>query len=212
MTLVGGNYKPVHNGTVTAVAEPGTAVRSSSSQSAHCWGYIQGLCPHSGDNCKFIHPADIVPYIKYTPCLTWPRCGYPTQVCPLKHPQVDKLPMSYPRGQPTMAHGTVPVVPQPQTAIARAAPYASEQLRPLAFPVAAHSASLYGAVPLVEPSSHIIPHDAAYASAVRYHNPVPPSAETFNESAVPGDFGVCGVHQGRGRRVSIAVQRPELRA
>jgi hypothetical protein len=55
------NYKPLHNGTVTAVAEPGTAPRSSSSQSAHCWGYIQGLCPHPGDTCKFIHPADILP-------------------------------------------------------------------------------------------------------------------------------------------------------
>src|SRR6266702_3186652 len=98
----------------------------------------------------------------------------------------------------------------------------------------ADPASLYGAVPLVEASSHIIPHDAAYASAVQYHNPVPPSAETFSppprvavrlsrpsddtghagrvsadKSVVPGDFGICGVHQGRGRRVSIAVQRPD---
>ncbi|KAH9024383.1 hypothetical protein EDB85DRAFT_2181672 [Lactarius pseudohatsudake] len=44
-TLIGGNYKPLHNGTATSAAEPGTAVRSSSSQSAHCWGYIQGLFP-----------------------------------------------------------------------------------------------------------------------------------------------------------------------
>lgn len=232
-TLVGGNYKPLHNGTATSAAEPGTAVRSSSSQSAHCWGYIQGLCPHSGDNCKFIHPADIVSYIKYTPCLTWPRCGYPTQVCPLKHPQVDKLPMSQPRGRPTVTHGTAPVVPQPQTAFVRA-PYAGEQPRPRAFPITADPTSLYGAVPFVEASSYIIPHDAAYASAVRYHNPVQPSAETFSppprvavrlsrpsddpghsgrvsadKYAVPGDFGLCGVHQGRGRRVSIAVQRPD---
>ncbi|KAI9434402.1 hypothetical protein H4582DRAFT_1979734 [Lactarius indigo] len=232
-TLVGGNYNPSHNGTVTTVAEPGTAVRSSSSQSAHCWGYIQGLCPHSGDKCKFVHPADTVPYIKYTPCLTWPRCGYPTQVCPLKHPQVDKLPMSQPRGRPTVGHATTPVVPQPQTPFIRA-PYAGEQPCPLAFPITADPMTLYGAVPLVEAPSHIIPHDAAYASAVRYHNPVPPSAETFSppprvtvrlsrpsdgaghvghisadRSAVPGDFGVCGVHQGRGRRVSIAVQKPD---
>ncbi|KAH8987423.1 hypothetical protein EDB92DRAFT_1875613 [Lactarius akahatsu] len=231
-TLVGNNYKPLHNGTTTSVAEPGTAVRSSSSQSAHCWGYIQGLCPHSGDNCKFIHPADIVPYIKYTPCLTWPRCGYPTQVCPLKHPQVDKLPMSQPRGRPSVTHGTAPVGPQPQTAFVRA-PYAGEQPCPRAFPITADPTSLYGAVPFVEASSHIIPHDAAYASAVRYHNPVQPSAETFSppprvavrlsrpsddaghsgrvsadKYAVPGDFGLCGVHQGR-RRVSIAVQRPD---
>ncbi|KAH8982862.1 hypothetical protein EDB86DRAFT_321790 [Lactarius hatsudake] len=232
-TLVGNNYKPLHNGTATSVAEAGTAVRSSSSQSAHCWGYIQGLCPHSGDNCKFIHPADIVPYIKYTPCLTWPRCGYPTQVCPLKHPQVDKLPMSQPRGRPTVTHGTAPVVSQPQTAFVRA-PYAGEQPRPRAFPITADPTSLYGAAPFVEASSHIIPHDAAYASAVRYHNPVQPSAETFSppprvavrlsrpsddaghsgrvsahKYAVPGDFGLCGVHQGRGRRVSIAVQKPD---
>ena len=61
-TLVGGNYnKPVQNGTVAGAPEPSTAQRSSSSQSAHCWGYIQGLCPHSGDTCKFIHPSNIVP-------------------------------------------------------------------------------------------------------------------------------------------------------
>ena len=34
--------------------------RSVSSKSAHCWGYIQGVCPHS-ETCKYLHPADIVP-------------------------------------------------------------------------------------------------------------------------------------------------------
>lgn len=34
--------------------------RSVSSKSAHCWGYIQGICPHS-DSCRYLHPADIVP-------------------------------------------------------------------------------------------------------------------------------------------------------
>jgi hypothetical protein len=34
--------------------------RSVSSKSAHCWGYIQGICPHS-DTCRYLHPADIVP-------------------------------------------------------------------------------------------------------------------------------------------------------
>ncbi|KAF8274649.1 hypothetical protein EI94DRAFT_1793944 [Lactarius quietus] len=72
--------------TMAGAAEPGAASRSSSSQSAHCWGYIQGLCPRPDETCKFIHPPNVVPYIKYTPCLTWPRCGYPTQACPLKHP------------------------------------------------------------------------------------------------------------------------------
>lgn len=181
-TLVGGTYKPAPapNYTMNGAAEPNTIVRSSSSQSAHCWGYIQGLCPHSADTCKFLHPSNVLPYIKYTPCLSWPRCGYPTQECPLKHPQVDKLPTS------------------------------SRQITNA-------------------PQSLIIPHEAAYASAVQHHNPVPPSAETFspppprvavrlshpssNDVIVSagqiGGFGALGGGglQGRERRVSIAVQR-----
>lgn len=120
--------------------------------------------------------------IKYTPCLAWPRCGYPTQECPLKHPQVDNLKLQ--TSQRTVS-------------------------------------------PSEEPESLIIPHDKAYANAVQYHNPVPPSAETFAPppqrvavrvshpsssdvvSAGPmGGFGpLAGGLQGRGRRVSIAVQR-----
>ncbi|KAH9038061.1 hypothetical protein EDB85DRAFT_1888121 [Lactarius pseudohatsudake] len=101
-TLVGSNYKPLYNGTTTSAAEPGTAICSSSSQSVHCWGYIQCLCPRSGNNCKFIHPVDIVPL---------PRngaCGYLTQVCPLKRPEVDKLPVSQPCGRSTVTHRTAP--------------------------------------------------------------------------------------------------------
>lgn len=137
--------------------------------------------------------------------------------------------MSYPSGQPAVYHGRAPVHPQPQTAVVKA-PYANEQLRPFAFPITA-DASLHGAGPLVGASSLIIPHDAAYASAVQYHNPTPPSEETFSppprvavrlsrpsddtghvladKFAVSGNFGVPGVHHGRGRRVSIAVQRPD---
>ena len=119
--------------------------------------------------------------IKYTPCLAWPRCGYPTQECPLKHPQIDNSKLSTPQQQINK-----------------------------------------------EPQSLIIPHDTAYASAVQYHNPVPPSAETFAPPPQPvavrvshpsssndvvsagpmGGFGAFGGGlQGRGRRVSIAVQR-----
>jgi hypothetical protein len=193
--------------------------------------------PPGGHHALYVHPRlyHLHPFshasptdIKYTPCLTWPRCGYPTQVCPLKHPQVDKLPMLHSHGQATVAHETPPFAPQPQAAIVRA-PYAGEQHRPLAFPISADSASLHGASPLVGAPSLIIPHDAAYASALQYHNPLPPSAETFSPPPrvavrlsrpssddtghvghVPGDFGILGVHQGRGRRVSIAVQRPDV--
>ena len=184
--------------------------------------------PTRSHSFAFSSPTDI----KYTPCLTWPRCGYPTQECPLKHPQVDKL---HPHGQPNVAHGTPPIAPQPKAAVVPA-PYAGGQHRPPAFPITADSASLYDAVPFVGSSSLIIPHDAAYASAIQYHNPLLPSAETFSppprvavrlshpssevtghachvsadNSAVPGDFGILGMHQGRGRRVSIAVQRPDV--
>ena len=63
-TLVSGAYKPSAPNT-NGTAEPGPTLRSSSSQSAHCWGYIQGLCPHPGNTCKFLHPANVVPCTCY---------------------------------------------------------------------------------------------------------------------------------------------------
>ncbi|KAH9966920.1 hypothetical protein BGW80DRAFT_1447618 [Lactifluus volemus] len=133
-----------------------------------------GLCPHADEGCRYVHPTDILPYIKYTPCLTWPRCGYPTQACPLKHPQVDKLPM--PIQQLEQKLFTTPnvttVIPQPQTSVPRAAAYADiPPLQQHQQPVPSVLAPAKEAI--------IIPHDQAYASAVRNHRPTAPSAEMF---------------------------------
>ena len=56
MTLVGS--KSAAPGKTFAESELDT-FRSVSSRSAHCWGYIQGLCPHTDDSCKYIHPTDL---------------------------------------------------------------------------------------------------------------------------------------------------------
>jgi hypothetical protein len=56
-TLGGNKYFLPDKTTVESDTEPR---RSVSSTSAHCWGYIQGVCPHS-EACKYLHPADVVP-------------------------------------------------------------------------------------------------------------------------------------------------------
>ncbi|KAH9988844.1 hypothetical protein BJV77DRAFT_723618 [Russula vinacea] len=195
--------------------------RSVSSKSAHCWGYIQGVCPHS-ETCKYLHPADIVPYIKYTPCLTWPRCGYPALACPLKHPQVDKLtPPS--RSQPPSTPNTTTIVPQARSGIAPRAEKYSDTLPP----PQRQSQQPSTTAPLTPAGGLVIPHDEAYASARLHHRPTIPSAEMFTPAParpvvrlrrpsedLPRDQAVemqCGLgvgsYQGRARSVSIAVQR-----
>ena len=57
-STLGGN-KPVLHDKVTSESDINQH-RSVSSKSAHCWGYIQGICPHS-ETCKYLHPADIAP-------------------------------------------------------------------------------------------------------------------------------------------------------
>ena len=150
--------------------------------------------------------------MKYTPCLTWPRCGYPVQECPLKHLQVDKL--SPPRrSQPPSAPSATPIAPRAET-FSNRHPQQHSQL------------------PSMAPDSHtpagglVIPHDEAYASARLHHRPTLPSAEMFTPAPVqpvvrlrrpsgdvPQDQALqmqsglgMGGHQGRARSASIAVQ------
>ncbi|KAI0261112.1 hypothetical protein BC834DRAFT_488309 [Gloeopeniophorella convolvens] len=87
-----GRSTPSSGGPTLGVSASGSRSASTSSRAAHCWGFVQGLCPHAPDACRYAHPALITPYVKYTPCLTYPRCRYPAAPCPLKHPQVDVLP------------------------------------------------------------------------------------------------------------------------
>ncbi|KAA1467184.1 hypothetical protein DENSPDRAFT_832173 [Dentipellis sp. KUC8613] len=49
----------------------------------YCWAYVQGLCTR--EKCLSYHPKDIRPYIKNTPCLTYPTC-FGGHQCPFKHP------------------------------------------------------------------------------------------------------------------------------
>ncbi|KAF9467143.1 hypothetical protein BDZ94DRAFT_1249672 [Collybia nuda] len=50
---------------------------------SHCWSHVQDYCdtPH----CRYFHPRDIWPYMKYTPCLKWFNCA-DIMNCPFKHP------------------------------------------------------------------------------------------------------------------------------
>ncbi|KAI9454714.1 hypothetical protein F5148DRAFT_1228830 [Russula earlei] len=186
--------------------------RSASSNSAHCWGYIQGTCPYL-DRCKYLHPQDYrnPVNIKYTPCLIWPRCGYPTVPCPLKHPQVDKLSLQ-PRTQRHSTPSSTTIVPQPAAAIVpRTETYSDIPQPPYSRPPSA----------MPVPQAFVIPHDEAYASAKWHHVPTAPSSEMFSppppraavrlrrasEDAQQDQGAMRGVHQGRVRRVSIAVHR-----
>jgi hypothetical protein len=58
MTLVGS--KSAVPGKTLVESEADTS-RSVSSRGAHCWGYIQGLCPHTDEGCRYVHPTDILP-------------------------------------------------------------------------------------------------------------------------------------------------------
>jgi hypothetical protein len=162
--------------------------------------------------------------IKYTPCLTWPRCGYPTQNCPLKHPQVDTLnPKQRNQQPPTITT----VVPQPrENATPRAETYSDARVP--------SQPQLTPAMPSPRPAveGFVISHDEAYVSAKLHHRPTAPSPETFkpvparpvvrmrcpseelprpqdqSQAAIHGPYGIgIGSYQGRPRRVSIAVQK-----
>ena len=217
--------------------------RSVSSKSAHCWGYIQGICPHS-DTCRYLHPADVVPCecffsrsntsplmsscqraadIKYTPCLTWPRCGYPVEDCALKHPRFDKL-ISTRQTQSPSTFSTTTTVPQAHSGTApRAETYFDASLAPQQ-----HFQPPFTTPALFTPAGGlVIPRDEAYASAKLHHRPTAPSAEMFTpvparplvrlrrpSEHMPQDQATemqCGLgmgaYQGRARSVSIAVQR-----
>ena len=47
-----------------AVLPDKTAGSIISNKGAHCWGYIQGICPHL-DKHRYFHPGDIVPCALY---------------------------------------------------------------------------------------------------------------------------------------------------
>ena len=162
--------------------------------------------------------------IKYTPCLTWPRCGYPSRPCPLKHPQVDEFSLLHGQRRAPAPHAIAVTPPQLQTSGPQPTAYSGAQLLPQHPP---QPRPVPSALPPAA-ESHIIPHDQAYASAVRHHRPTAPSAETFRpplpSPAVrlrhpSGDAPRIAqgpaslpprpefaVYPGRGRRVSIAVQ------
>ncbi|KAI0290368.1 hypothetical protein BC826DRAFT_1106495 [Russula brevipes] len=170
---------------------------SVSSRGAHCWGYIQGVCPHA-EQCKYLHPADIVPYIKYTPCLIWPRCGYPAHACPLKHPQVDKLTAALSTQRPSVpVPRAIPAIPRPQAStVAPRAQTSSRGIRAreAAPPPDVPSAETFSPAP-TRPAVRLR-RPSEDAAQLRAAAPAPPPCE-------PGP----GVREGRARRVSIAVQR-----
>jgi hypothetical protein len=134
--------------------------------------------------CSLISSWGSVTDIKYTPCLTWPRCGYPAHLCPLKHPQVDKLTLQH-RTQQAFNPTTTTVLPQPRESIfPRAEAYSNTRL------------PLQLLLPPVMPSvlaaeGYVVPHDEAYASAKRHHRSTPPSPETLSPAPVGPALSIC---------------------
>ncbi|KAF8635690.1 hypothetical protein AX15_000315 [Amanita polypyramis BW_CC] len=53
-------------------------------KTSHCWAHVQGWC-RKGD-CSYLHPANIKPYIPYTPCVDWSYCQR-APYCPFQHPE-----------------------------------------------------------------------------------------------------------------------------
>jgi hypothetical protein len=158
---------------------------------------------------------DSIPLTLYTPCLTWPQCGYPAQDCSLKHPQVDKL-TSTRRTQPHTALSTTTISPQARSGAApRAETYPDASL------VLQHYSQLRFRTPaLFTPAG-------GYASVKLHHRPTAPSAEMFTPAPVRPLVRLCrpsedmrqdqatgmqcglgmGAYQGRARSAGIAVQR-----
>jgi len=162
--------------------------------------------------------------MKYTPCLTWPRCGYPAQQCPLKHPQVDKLTPQQRSQQPINPAATT-VVPQSRESNAPRTEVSSGTQMRVFLPPQVTSAAVPSPLPVAE--GFVIPHDEAYASAKLHHCPTAPSPETFSlaparpavrmrrpsedlaqdqAAAALSRLGMRAYH-GRARSVSIAVQK-----
>ncbi|KAH9954359.1 hypothetical protein BC827DRAFT_1272706 [Russula dissimulans] len=172
--------------------------RSVSSRSAHCWGFIQGTCAR-GENCEYFHPPDIGPYIPYTPCLTWPLCGYPNDHCAFKHkPSLQPNSLGGPPSAPAVStivppsHNGANILVR-QTQSQRRADVLLSPLRPsraqlppvmlapVPLPaVEAERRERERAPPLVT----VIPQDEAYASAKWHHMPTTPSAEMFSLAPV----------------------------
>jgi len=162
--------------------------------------------------------------MKYTPCLTWPRCGYPAQQCPLKHPQVDKLTPQQRDQQPITPAATT-VFPQSSESNAPRAEISSSTQVQLFPQPQATSAAMPSPLPVAE--GLVIAHDEAYVSAKLHHRPTAPSPETFSpaparpavrmrrpsedvaQDQVATALSRLGMrtYHGRPRSVSIAVQR-----
>ncbi|KAJ4490017.1 hypothetical protein J3R30DRAFT_3693486 [Lentinula aciculospora] len=52
---------------------------------AHCWAFVQGKCKNPF-TCRYFHPENPRAYMKYTPCLLWPKCPVGER-CSFKHPK-----------------------------------------------------------------------------------------------------------------------------
>ena len=133
----------------------------------------------------------LVADIPYTPCLTWPLCGYPNDVCPLKHRP--SLQCHSPNGPPS-ALGVSTIVPPSSNRTSTLLPQTQTQTRatvllsPLERPHAQLPPMMLAPVPLPaieaerrEPALvTVIPQEEAYASAKWHHVPTAPSAEMFS--------------------------------
>ncbi|XP_006455263.1 hypothetical protein AGABI2DRAFT_180406 [Agaricus bisporus var. bisporus H97] len=100
---------------IRQTAESSSRPDGSQKATSHCWAHVQGFC--GTRNCPHFHPADIQPYIKYTPCPAWLLCDK-RDTCPFKHfdgvptSQVPEQPVAQPAiAAPAPAHAYYPSQP-----------------------------------------------------------------------------------------------------
>jgi len=132
--------------------------RSISSKSAHCWGYIQGICPHS-DSCRYLHPADIVPcacFSSLNDLFMLTGCRYKIHAMPhvaaMRLPS-PRLPTQAPPSRQTYLHASNPAALNPQhdhdypTGPHRRCPACRNVLQCTSCPATSFSAALHDAGP-----------------------------------------------------------------
>ncbi|KAF9445039.1 hypothetical protein P691DRAFT_777850 [Macrolepiota fuliginosa MF-IS2] len=94
---------------IRQTAESSSRPDGTQKATSHCWAHVQGFC--GARNCPHFHPADIQPYVKYTPCPAWILCDR-RSTCPFKH--FDALSPASQDSEPITAPPPPPPPPPPQ--------------------------------------------------------------------------------------------------
>jgi len=160
-TLIGSVSKRVFLNKAS-VRRPAESVR------AHCWDYIQIICPPL-ERPRQHHPGDPIPSA-FSPCLTLPQWDYYSQLCPLKRQSM----ADHWRQQSHLS--TTPVVPQHGESIA---PRANSEANSDTTHVTPQPQLPY-MMPSPLAEVLVVPHDEVYESAKWHQCQIAPSPAVFS--------------------------------